>query len=105
MINKVDQLSSILPSKERDVLQRQITTLSNDLKRKIEQLKNDKKRIDFECKLKAVENTLMEFEEKFSKVDKNDAKFMKVSSQSCIQTNQSLSAREVGLEQLDLIDF
>lgn len=80
LTKKVEQLSSSLPPKEKDVLQRQVLSLTSDLKLKMEQLENDRKRLeDFECRLEAVTNKLMEFEEKLNKVDENNAVFMKVS--------------------------
>ena len=80
LARKVEQLSSSLPLKEKDVLQRQVIALKNDLQLKMDELENDRKRIDFECRLEAMGNKLAEFEDRMSKGDENNADFMKVTS-------------------------
>ena len=79
LTTKVEQLSSSLPPKEKDVLERQVFALESDLKFKMEQLENDRKRIkDFDSRLETVGNTLTEFERRFSKVGENNADVVKV---------------------------
>jgi uncharacterized linocin/CFP29 family protein len=80
LARKVEQLSSSLPLKEKDVLQRQVIALKNDLQFKMDELENDRKRIDFECRLEAMGNKLAEFEDRMSKEGENNADFMKVTS-------------------------
>ena len=77
---KVQQLSGSLPTKENDVLQRQVFTLKSDLKLKMEQIENDRKRIDFERRLETLENNLTAFEDGMTKKDGNTAGFMKVTT-------------------------
>ena len=79
LTTKVEQLSSSLPPKEKDVLERQVFALKSDLEFKMEQLENDRKRIkDFDSRLETVGNTLTEFEGKLSKVGENNADVIKV---------------------------
>ena len=80
LAKKVEQLSSSLPPKEKDVLQRQVSALKSDLKLKMEQLENDRKAIDLKRRLETVEKSLIIFEDRMSKADGNDVHFMKVTS-------------------------
>lgn len=79
LTKKVEQLSTSLPPKEKDVLERQVIALKGDLKFKMEQLENDRKRMeDFDSRLETVKNTLTEFEGRLSKVGENNADVIKV---------------------------
>jgi Pyruvate/2-oxoacid:ferredoxin oxidoreductase gamma subunit len=46
----------------------------------MEQIENDRKRIDFERRLETLEKNLMAFEDGMTKTDGNTADFMKVTS-------------------------
>lgn len=76
---KVEQLSPSLSPNEKDVLQRQVDALNSDLKLKMKELKDNRKKVEeFEYKLRAVASELTEFEEKLSKEEGTKADLVKV---------------------------
>lgn len=82
------QLLLSLPPKEKDVLQRQVMALKNDLKFKMEQFENDRKKMeDFDTRLETVRSMLAEFEQSLSKVDENNASVIKVTSSAIFFIN------------------
>ena len=74
LTTEMGQLLLSLPSKEKDVLRRQVMALKSDLKFKMEQFENDRKKVkDFHTRLETVRSMLTEFEQRLSKVDENNA--------------------------------
>lgn len=82
LAKKVEELSSNLPPKEKDVLRRQVAALKNDFVSKINQLDNDRKTVeDFYGKLQDMQSKIAEFEDKLRLNDgENNAEFRKVGS-------------------------
>ena len=88
LTTEMGQLLLSLPPKEKDVLQRQVMALKSDLKFKMEQFENDRKKMeDFYTRLDTVRSMLTEFELRLNEVDENNAGVIKVTSSAIFFIN------------------